>query len=65
MSFWKKLLGRRQEETTERAEADRVETPSERRITDEGVDGLKADQTSEERIGGVDVERLVDDEFKP
>jgi hypothetical protein len=47
MSFWKKLMGRR-----DAAAAHRVE-------------GLAADARVEERLGGVDPNRLVDDEFKP
>ncbi|HEY2777310.1 MAG TPA: hypothetical protein VGI77_05360 [Gaiellaceae bacterium] len=65
MSFWKKLMGRRDAAAAHRAEDAQVETESERHIVDEGVEGLAADARVEERLGGVDPNRLVDDEFKP
>jgi hypothetical protein len=65
MSFWKKLMGRREAAAEHRAEEEQYETPAERRFQAEGVDGLAADEVVEERLGGVDPNRLVDDEFKP
>lgn len=65
MSFWKKLMGRRDAAAAHRAEDAQVETPSERRVAEEGVEGRAADEVVEERLGGVDPNRLVDDEFKP
>jgi hypothetical protein len=63
--FWKKLMGRRVDSAHHRAEEANVETPAERRVAAEGVDGVAADEVVQERLGGVDPERLVDDEFKP
>jgi hypothetical protein len=63
--FWKKLMGRRADAAHHRAEEAGVETPAERHVADEGVEGLAADEAVEEHLGGVDPERLVDDEFKP
>lgn len=63
--FWKKLMGRRAEAAHHRAEEAAVETPAERRIAEESVDDVAADEVVAERLGGVDPERLVDDEFKP
>ena len=65
MSFWKKLMGRRDAADARGAEATQFESRAERRFTDEGVEGVAADEISEERLGGVDPTRLVDDEFKP
>lgn len=63
--FWKKLMGRRADAAHHRAEEASNETPAERRIAAEGVEGMAADEVVEERLGGADPERLVDDEFKP
>lgn len=65
MSLWKKLMGRRDAAAARRAEGARTETASERRVAAEGVDGRAADEIVEEQLGGVDPNRLVDDEFKP
>jgi hypothetical protein len=65
MSFWKKLMGRRDEAAVRRAEESRFETPAERREAADGVEGVAADELVEESLGGVDPNRLVDDEFKP
>ena len=65
MSFWKKLMGRRDAAAARRAEDSQFETPAERREAAEGVEGLAADERVEESLGGVDPNRLVDDEFKP
>ena len=64
MSFWKKLLGRREARAEERAEDAQFETPAERRFAAEGVEGLKADEAAQEHLGGADPDPLVDDEFK-
>lgn len=63
MSFWKKLLGR--SASAAEIQAEGTETPSERRIATEGVEGRAADELVEEQLGGIDPNRLVDDEFKP
>jgi hypothetical protein len=65
MSFWKKLMGRRDAAAAHRAEEAQVESPEERRLAGENVEGLAADELVEEQLGGVDPGRLVDDEFKP
>ena len=65
MSFWKKLVGRRDAAAARRAERVQTETASERRFAAEGVEGRAADELVEEQLGGVDPNRLVDDEFKP
>jgi hypothetical protein len=65
MSFWRKLMGRRDAGEARSAEATEFESPAERRFTEEGVEGVAADEIVEERLGGVDPGRLVDDEFKP
>jgi hypothetical protein len=62
--FWKRLMGRRNQAAIQRAEAKKLETASERRFAAEGVDGLAADKLIEERLGGRDPMRLVDDQFK-
>ena len=65
MSFWKRLIGRSEARAEDRAEKAQTETPAEQRLAHEGVDGIAADEVVEERLGGTDPERLVDDEFKP
>ena len=65
MNFWKKLMGRRDAAAVHRAEEARTETPAERRESAEGVEGVAADEFVQEGLGGVDPNRLVDDEFKP
>jgi hypothetical protein len=62
--FWKRLMGRRDQAALEQATDEQFETPAERHLEAEGVDGVAADELVEERLGG-EAERLVDDEFKP
>jgi hypothetical protein len=59
--FWKRLMGRRDEAARERAEAEAFETPSERRFSEEGIEGIAADEVVEERLGGTDPGHLVDE----
>lgn len=56
-------MGRRDDAAREHAEERETESAAERRVGDEGVDGIAADENVEEHLGGVDPERLVDDEF--
>jgi hypothetical protein len=65
MNFWKRLMGRRDAAAARRAEEARNETPAERREAAEGVEGVAADEFVQEGLGGVDPNRLIDDEFKP
>ena len=65
MSLWKKLMGRRDAAAVRRAEDEQFETPAERRVSADGVEGLAADELSEQQLGQVDPGPLVDDEFKP
>jgi len=64
-SLWKRLMGKRDETASGRSAEEQHESVEERRLSDEGVEGVAADEVVEERLGGVDPERLVDDEFKP
>jgi hypothetical protein len=63
--FWKRLMSRRDRAANEQAGEAQLETAAERRLATEDVEGLAADEVVEERLGGTDPERLVDDEFKP
>jgi hypothetical protein len=65
MNFWKKFMGRRDAAAARHAEEAQVESPAERRESAEGVDGVAADEFVQQGLGGVDPDRLVDDEFKP
>jgi hypothetical protein len=65
MSIWKKLKGRSRTQAEHRSEEAQFETPAERRFAAEGVDAVAADEVVEEQLGGVNPDRLVDDEFKP
>jgi len=62
--FWKRLMARVSEAAIQRAEARELETASERRFEAEGVEGLAVDLLIEERLGGRDPLRLLDDQFK-
>ena len=62
--FWKRLMDRRDRAAKERATDAQPETPAERELVAEGVEGVAADEVADERLGG-GAERLVDDEFKP
>jgi hypothetical protein len=64
MSFWKKLTRRRDAVAVHRAENAQVESDAERRLAREDVEGRAADELVEEQLGGVDPNRLIDDEFK-
>ncbi len=63
-AFWKRLMARRDDAAIRHAEQQQLESPSERHFAAEGVEGTAADEVVEERLGGVDPERLIDDEFK-
>ena len=65
MSFWKKLTGRHRVRAEHREKEAQFETSAERRFAAEGIDAVAADEVVAERLGGVDPNRLVDDEFKP
>ena len=65
MSIWKKLKGRSRAKAEHRSEEVQFETPAERRFAAEGVDAVAADEVVEEQLGGVNPDRLIDDEFKP
>ena len=62
--LWKRLMARLNEAAVQRAEARELETASERRFEAEGVEGLAADRLIEERLGGRDPMRLLNDQFK-
>lgn len=62
--FWKRLMARRNEGAIQRAEERELETASERRFETEGVEGLAADLVIEERFGGRDPMRLLNNRFE-
>jgi hypothetical protein len=49
-SWWKRLRRREDDEAIERAEEESRETPEERRLSEESVIGLDADQHAAERV---------------
>ena len=57
-------MNRRDQAASERSADAQFETASERHRAVEGVEGVAADEVVDERLGGTDYERLVDDEFK-
>jgi hypothetical protein len=65
MSFWKRLMGRRDAAVDRRAEAEQVESPAERAFTEGSVEDIASDEVVEERLGGFNPQSFVDDEFKP
>jgi len=64
VGLWERLMARLKEAAIQRVEARELETASERRFEAEGVEGLAADRVIEERLGGRDPLRLLDDQFK-
>ncbi|HEY2327770.1 MAG TPA: hypothetical protein VGH52_09825 [Gaiellaceae bacterium] len=65
MNLWQKWMAKLVGNAQKRAEAEQFDTPAERRIAEEGIVGIAEDERVQERLGGTDPNRLIDDEFKP
>jgi len=58
----KRLMGRNREEAAERETERERGSPAERRHAAESVEDLQADESVAEHLGGVEPERLAEDE---
>ena len=58
-------MGHRDADAVERDAEMQQSSPAERRFAEEGIEDKKADSAVEERLGGIDPERLLDDEEPP
>jgi hypothetical protein len=63
--FWDRLLGRRREAAVRREAEEEQMSPAERRFVEESVEDHQADAFIEEHLGGVDPNRLVEDDRPP
>ena len=60
--LWSRIAGRRDQAAEEHeVERERM-TDVERRIDDEGFEGRQADLATQERLGGIDPDRLLPDD---
>ena len=60
--LWKRLMGRSREEAAERETERERGSPAERGHAAESVEDLQADESVAEHLGGVEPERLAEDE---
>jgi hypothetical protein len=60
--LWNRIMGRSREEAIERETEREQGSPAERRLASESVEDFQADEFVTEHLGGVDPERLVEDE---
>jgi hypothetical protein len=63
--IWDRLFGRTRAATVEReAEREQMSRP-ERQLADESIDDIQADQVAREHLGGIQPERLSDEDEPP
>jgi hypothetical protein len=60
--LWNRITGRTREEAVEHESEREQESPAERRLASESVEDHQADEFVAEHLGGVDPERLAEDE---
>lgn len=58
-------MARRKADVAERGAEMQRRTPAERRFVEESVEDRHADSAAQERLGGIDPERLLDDDEPP
>jgi hypothetical protein len=63
--IWERLTARRRAAAIRREAQEEQMSPEERRFIDEGVEGNQADEFVEEHLGGIDPNRLLDDDEAP
>jgi len=63
--FWDRLFGRRRDAAVRREAEEEQMSPAERRFVEESVDDRQADEFVGEHLGGVDPNRLLDDDAPP
>jgi hypothetical protein len=64
-ALWNRLTGRRNADATERKLEPQQMSPAERRFVEESFEDRQTDSAIEERLGGIDPARLLDDEEPP
>ena len=62
---WDRLVGRRRAETVERETELEQMSPAERRFAEGGVEDMQADEFVSGHLGGINPERLLDDDKPP
>ena len=60
--LWNRIMGRSREEAVERETERERGSPAERRLASESIEDLQADEFVAEHLGGVEPERLAEDE---
>lgn len=63
--FWDRLLQRRRDDAIRREAEEEQMSPEERRFIDESPEGREADEFIEEHLGGIDPNRLLEDDRPP
>ena len=61
-SFWDRLMRRRQEDVIERETEREQGSPEERRLASERFEDFQADEFVSEHLGGIEVDRVRDDD---
>ena len=64
-SLWNRITGRRHDAAVEYEEERERMSPAERRFVDESVEGHQADEFVGEHLGGVEPDRIRDDDDVP
>jgi hypothetical protein len=60
--LWNRIMGRRREEAVQRETERERGSPSEQRLAGEAFEDYQADESVAEHLGGVEPERLAEDE---
>lgn len=64
-ALWNRLVGRRNEDAVRRDTEIEHMSPAERRFVEESAEDRQADLAVDERLGGIDPARLLDDGAPP
>jgi hypothetical protein len=63
--FWDRLIGRRRDAAARREAEEEQMSPAERRFVNESVEDHQADEFVEEHLGGIDPNRLLEEDQPP
>jgi hypothetical protein len=63
--LWNRLMGRERDAAIKRETEREQMSPDERRFEEESVDDIQADAFVGEHLGGIDPDRLLDDDEPP
>jgi hypothetical protein len=61
-NLWNRIMGRSQEEVIERETERERGNSAERRFASESIEDYQADESVQEHLGGIDPDRLIEDE---